>query len=286
MADHQSEEAHPKDAVEMPAPSSWPMVIAFGITLLGTGLVTHWVISLIGFIITARAAVGWWRQVIPHEAHEFVPVRLPAEWPEEVRISGRSVAMLQVGVGHHRMRIPEQVHPYTAGVWGGIAGGIAMAVLACAYGLVVQHSLWYPVNLLAAMVIPTISQASDEALRSFNGPAFGVAVVAHAIVSILVGVLYAVTLPMFPRRAPLWAGFLAPLFWTGLIAETLNLTNPALQKHVNWIWFIVCQFGFGMVAGFVAAKTQRIDTMQHLPFVERAGFEGQFRENPPDEENR
>jgi hypothetical protein len=256
------------------------MVLAFGITLLGAGLVTHWAVSAIGIIILARAAVGWWRQVIPHEAHEFVPCRHPLEWPEPVRTSGRSVATLRVGVSHHRMHVPEKVHPYTAGVWGGLAGGAAMAALACAYGLIAQRSLWYPVNLLAGMVIPSITNASLDALRAFNGPALAVATVAHGLISILVGVLYAVTLPMFPRRAPLWAGFIVPLFWTALIAATLNLTNPVLERRVNWVWFILCQLGFGLVAGFVAAKTQRIDTMQNLPFVERAGFEGQFREPP------
>ena len=49
---------------------------------------------------------------------------------------------------------------------------------------------------------------------------------------------------------------------------------------------VLCQLGFGLVAGYVAAKTQRIDTMQNLPLLERAGIEGQFREPPADEENR
>jgi uncharacterized membrane protein YagU involved in acid resistance len=272
MADEHTE-VHPKDSVELPAPSSWPMVLAFGITLLGAGLVTHWVVSLIGIIITGRAAIGWWHQVIPHEEHEFVPYRPLAERAVEIRTSGRSVATLRVGVGHHRMHVPEKVHPYTAGIWGGLAGGVVMAGLACAYGLVAQHSLWYPINLLAGMVIPSLTNASVEALRTFNGVALAVAVVAHGLISILVGVLYAVTLPMFPRRAPLWAGFLAPLFWSALIAATLDLTNPALEKRVNWIWFVLCQLGFGLVAGYVAAKTQRIDTMQNLPLLERAGIE-------------
>jgi hypothetical protein len=152
--------------------------------------------------------------------------------------------------------------------------------------LVAQHSLWYPINLLAGMVIPSITTASVESLRAFNGLALGVAVIAHGVISILVGLLYAVTLPMFPKRAPLWAGVLVPLFWSALIAATLNLTNPALEKRVNWLWFVLCQIGFGLVAGFVAAKTQRIETMQNLPFIERAGFEAQFGERPPDEENR
>ncbi len=35
---------------------------------------------------------------------------------------------------------------------GGLAGSIAMAVLACAYGVLKVGSIWYPINLLAAVV--------------------------------------------------------------------------------------------------------------------------------------
>ena len=192
----------------------------------------------------------------------------------------------KIGVSHHRMHIPEKVHPYTAGIWGGLAGGVAMAVLAAAYGIFAQHSIWYPINLLAAMVIPSVADSSVEGLRQFNALAFAVAFVAHGIISMLVGVLYAVTLPMFPRRAPFWAGFVAPLFWSALLAATLDLTNPALNQRVNWVWFVICQIGFGAVAGFVAAKTQRIDTMQNLPFLERAAIEGQFDEPREDEKEQ
>ena len=55
-----------------------------------------------------------------------------------------------------------------------------------------------------------------DALRAFNATAFVLGVVAHAVVSVLVGLLYAVILPMLPRRHTLWGGLLAPLLWTGL----------------------------------------------------------------------
>ena len=270
MAEEDTSRNYP-DMVEMPAPSFWPMILAFGVTLLLTGIVTHYVVTLVGFVLSVRAAIGWWRDVIPH-------VRHPADWAVPVRTTGRSVATLRVGAAHHRMRVPERIHPYKAGLWGGIAGGAAMAILACIYGQVAHGSIWYPVNLLAATVLPEISHASDAALNQFQLVAFGVAVLVHAITSILVGVLYTVTLPMFPRRAPLWAGFIIPLFWTCLIAATLTLTNPTLNEHINWTWFIICQIAFGLVAGFVTAKTQRIDTMQNLPFIERAAIESQWSE--------
>jgi hypothetical protein len=277
MAEEDTSRNYP-DMVEMPAPSFWPMILAFGVTLLLTGIVTHYVVTLVGFVLSVRAAIGWWRDVIPHELHEEVAVRHPADWAVPVRTTGRSVATLRVGAAHHRMRVPERIHPYKAGLWGGIAGGAAMAILACIYGQVAHGSIWYPVNLLAATVLPEISHASDAALNQFQLVAFGVAVLVHAITSILVGVLYTVTLPMFPRRAPLWAGFIIPLFWTCLIAATLTLTNPTLNEHINWTWFIICQIAFGLVAGFVTAKTQRIDTMQNLPFIERAAIESQWSE--------
>jgi hypothetical protein len=184
------------------------------------------------------------------------------------------------------MHIPEKVHPYMAGVWGGLAGGVAMAVLACIYGVVAQHSIWYPINLLAAMVIPAAANSSIEGLRAFDALSFIVALIAHGFISILVGVLYTVTLPMFPRRAPLWAGFIVPLLWSALLAATMEFTNPTLNQRVNWLWFVLCQIGFGLVAGFIAAKTQRIDTMQHLPFLERAAIEGQFGERKEGEQGQ
>lgn len=282
---HRHDHVH-TEYIEMPAPSFWPMVMAFGLTLLLAGMVTHYAVSVVGLIILLRAAVGWWRDVIPKELHEHIPIRLPEEWAAPVRTSGRSIAKLHVGVEHHRMHYPEQVHPYIAGVWGGLAGGTVMAVLACGYGLIFEHSLWYPINLLAAMVIPSVADQSAAGLHHFSAVNLGVGFIAHGIVSILVGVLYAVTLPMFPRRAPLWAGFIAPLFWTALVAATLDLTNPALNAHISWVSFVICQLGFGLTAGFVAAKTQRIDTMQNLPFAQRAAIEGQWHKPESDKEDR
>ncbi len=69
-----------------------------------------------------------------------------------------------------------------------------------------------------------------EQLRAFNGLAFGAALVGHGIISCLVGVVYAVMLPMFPKYAPFWAGILMPLFWSGLVATTLNILNPGHER--------------------------------------------------------
>ncbi|HEX3681163.1 MAG TPA: hypothetical protein VHU83_01380 [Bryobacteraceae bacterium] len=267
-AGERSEHTH----IQLPAPTFWPMVFAFGITLLFAGLVTHWAVGAIGFIIAFRAALGWWHNVIPHEEHEEVPIEAELR-PAPIPVEARSVVRLRAGEQGHRVRIPEEVHPYSAGIWGGLAGGAAMAALACFYGLIAQHSIWYPVNLLAGVVIPGMGSATLEQLRAFNGLAFVAALVGHICISCLMGIVYAVMLPMFPKYAPFWAGILMPLFWSGLVATALNVIDPAMNGRISWPWFIFCQLAFGLVAGFVIARSTSIKTMQSWTLAERAFVE-------------
>lgn len=256
----------------MPAPTFWPMVFAFGIALIMAGLVTHFVVGIVGLAIALRGGVGWWHDVIPHEAHEEMPIDLALR-PAPILVETRSVVRLRTGEGRHRVRIPERVHPYSAGIWGGLAGGTVMAALACLYGLIAQGSIWYPINILSGVVIPGMGQASTEQLRAFNGLAFAAAFVGHGTISILVGLVYAVILPMFPKYAPFWAGILMPLFWSGLVATVLNLINPLMNQRISWPWFVLCQLGFGLVGGFVIAKSTSIRTMQSWSLAERAFVE-------------
>jgi hypothetical protein len=265
-------ERSPHNDIPMPAPSFWPMVTAFGIALLFAGLLTHWVVSATGAVLLFRSILGWWHDVIPHEKHVEMPIHQELR-PAPIMVEARSVIRLRVGEGRHRIRVPEKVHPYSSGLWGGLAGGAAMALLACLYGLIAQHSIWYPVNLLAGVVIPGLGQTSVEQLRAFDGVAFVAALLGHGVLCILMGVLYAVMLPMFPKYAPLWAGILMPLFWSGVIGTTLQILNPALNTHISWPWFVVCQLGFGLVGGFVIARSSQIQSMQSWGLAERASID-------------
>ena len=204
------------------------------------------------------------------------PLRPKSEHPEPIRTTGRVVRILDVGKPRHRARIPVEVHPYTAGAFGGIVGAVVMAVLACLYGIFKYGSIWYPINLLAAAGVPSLAEASLETLRQFSFSGLIVGSIAHISISILVGLLYAVLLPMLPARFEwLWGGIVTPLIWTALIAASLNVINPKLAIGIDWPWFIFCQVAFGAVCGFVVFKSAKVETQQSWSLAERLGVEAQ-----------
>jgi len=97
-----------------------------------------------------------------------------------------------------------------------------MMVPATVFSLLKYHSLWYSVNLLAAGGFVTWAGESNAFLASFiswSTGSFGI----HALVSLLVGLLYGAMLPMFAKK-PIWRGFVAPLLWTGLLYSALGLS--------------------------------------------------------------
>jgi hypothetical protein len=258
------------DAIEMPAPTAWPIVLAFGITLLFAGLVTNAAVSILGGILAAAGAVGWFRDVLPFEAHEMVTVT--AEVPA-VTTSRPGVIPIAAARELRRAFLPLEIYPVSAGVKGGLAGSAAMAVTAMLYGALSRNGIWYPVNLLAAGFLPPAMTDSVAKLSAFNPNTLLIAATIHLITSLLVGLLYGAMLPMLPRRPALLGGLVAPLMWTGLIHSILGIVNPVLNQRIDWFWFVASQVAFGVVAGIVVARQERIRTWQRLPLSVRSGME-------------
>jgi hypothetical protein len=256
--------------IHVPAPTGWPMTAAFGFSLILAGLITHPLVSAFGAVTLAMGLVGWFRAVLPQEAHETVPVELEAG---AVLKPGREVGHLQVGEQGHRARLPLEVYPYSAGIRGGFVGGAAMALLAVLYGLIGHKSIWYPINLLAAAGSAKLSAMSYQQLLAFNGTGLVLASIIHIVASALVGLLYGVLLPIFPRRPILVGGIIAPLLWSGLLYTAQDIINPALNARIDWPWFMAFQFVFGVVAGLVVARHDRVFTLQHLPVAVRLRIE-------------
>jgi len=255
--------------IEVPASTAWPFLLALGVALMFAGLVTSISVSVLGAGLALAGCVGWFRAVLPHEQEEAVPVV-----PEDIRLATdrRIVERIPVLEDHLRAWLPVRTYPVSAGVKGGIAGSVAMAIVACAYGLLKVGSIWYPINLLAAVVYAQ-SITLPAQLNSFHASSFAIACGLHVLISALVGLLYGAMLPMFPRRQILLGGLLAPVLWSGLIYTILGLVNPLLAAHTDWVWFFASQVAFGIVAGLVVMRQASIPTRENVSFVLRAGIE-------------
>ncbi len=267
-----------KAHLHLPAPTAWPIVLAFGFTLLVAGLVTDYGVSLLGAVLMVSGCVGWFRQVLPVEQHEEVEV---IDQPVVIA-SSRALVERIVLSPKHRAHLPVETYPVVSGIKGGIAGGFAMIVPALLYGWIAQHSIWYPVNLLGGAGVAHWSNPSTADIATFHWQGLLVATAIHAVTCVLVGLLYGAMLPMFPRHPIVLGGILAPVLWTGILHAFMGVINPALDAHIQWGWFLVSQVVYGVVAGIVVARQERISTGQSLPFAARLGIEapGLMLSNP------
>src|SRR6185295_15555440 len=132
------------DEIEVPAATAWPIVLAFGLTLVFAGFVTAVSVSVLGAMLAVAGAVGWFREVLPVESLEWAPV---VQGEIAIETSRESVQHI-TDVGRiSRAWLPIEIYPISAGIKGGLAGGAAMALLAAVYGIVSGNGVWYAMNL-------------------------------------------------------------------------------------------------------------------------------------------
>ena len=268
----QHENEHGLNRVHMPLPTAWPFVLAMGVALLVTGMVTTAGVSLLGLLLVVLSAIGWFRNVLPVEAHEYVEAKAETAPIPAFR---KSIEHLPVSPMHRKI-LPVERFQFTTGLKGGFAGGTAMILPAAIFSLIKYHSIWYAMNLLAAGGFVSWAGQSDQFLAQFHMQGFLAAVAIHTVSSLLVGLLYGAMLPMFPRLPILTAGFIAPLLWTGLLWSVLGIISPILNDRIDWYWFVPSQVAFGLVCGYVVNLQAKVRTPQFraLPFAVRAGLEG------------
>jgi hypothetical protein len=261
---------HRFDGINLPAPTPWPMVLSLGLALLITGMVTHWVISLLGLVLAFRSILGWFFDLFPHEQHVMVPIQAGV-----IAISSTRTTQAQLPIDtNHRKLPPIETFSLASGIKGGIIGGIAMVIPAALFGLIRYHSIWYAVNLLAAGGFVSWAGESNAFLAEFHLRGLLAASGIHALASVLIGLLYGAMLPMFPRRPILTAGFVAPFLWTGILYSALGIISPILNARIDWRWFVLSQIAYGLVCGFVVNLQVKVRTPQFraLPFSVRAGI--------------
>ena len=270
MQEQTREAGHNPGYVVMPSPTAAPFVFALGTALIFAGLLTNVLISVLGAVLWLFGAVSWFGQVLPHEQHEEVPVM-----PEAAAIAAAAPAVAHLEVAEHVKRawLPLKIYPIAAGVRGGLAGGVAMALLAMLYGLISHHSIWYPINLIAGSLYAAPAIPTMDELVKFHPGWLLFALAMRVTMCLLVGLLYGAMLPLLPTRPIILGGVIGPLLWTGLLYHMLGFVNPLLDEKIDWVWFTASQIAFGLVAGLVVARHNKVWTSENLPLAVRAGLE-------------
>jgi hypothetical protein len=256
---HTLPDSHPptdEASVEMPRPTVAPMVLSLGMVLLASGVVLGVAFLIVGAVVLAIGLSMWVGQLLPGRGHEHEALVEPARRAQPVTGVAGTVCQMREGLPGYRMRLPLEVHPLSAGIRGGLFGGLVMPFPALLWGLFSGHGIWFPVNLLAGIVLPGIDNMADADLERFQPVLLMVALCIHAIISVVFGLLYGVLLPTLPPipRPIAWGGALMPLLWSAVSFSMMGVVNPLLQHRVDWPWFIFSQFLFGLVAALVVIR--------------------------------
>lgn len=239
--------------VEMPRPTAAPLVLAVGIVLLSLGLATSLFFIPIGGLLCVYGLTMWVGQLLPGRGHQLESVVPISQRSIELATDAGRVEKLRQGMPGYRLRLPVKVHPVSAGIKGGIVGGLVMPLPALAYGVLSGHGIWWPVNLMAGMVLPGMENLSTAELEQFRPTFLIIGIAIHAIVSLILGLMYGVLMPTLPNiPKPLaWGALLMPLLWTAVSFIVMGQVNPAVRGLIEWPWFVVSQLVFGIVAALV-----------------------------------
>jgi mono/diheme cytochrome c family protein len=136
-----------------------------------------------------------------------------------------------------------------------------MAIVACAYGLLKAGSIWYPINLLAAVAYAQSLNLGPAELKAFHLDSFAIAVGVHGLVSTLVGLLYGAMLPMFPRRPIVLGGLVVPVLWSGPAASHAGPAESVAREPHRLVLVCGIAVAFGVVAGAVVVRRSPMATL-------------------------
>lgn len=232
----------------MPEPTVAPLVLALGLAVAAMGIAFGWTFVVVGVVMLFIGLGMWISHLLPGRGHFHEPLVAPELRPALVEPRYGKVEQLYPGAPGYRFRLPEKVHPLSAGIKGGIVGGLLMPIPALTYGVMSGHGIWYPINLLAGMVLPGMGDMTIPQLEAFRLDLLIASSVIHIVISLIVGLIYGVLMPTLPTipKPIAWGVLLMPLLWTGYSYWTMGLVNPLLSIGVDWPWFIFSQFVFGV----------------------------------------
>ena len=151
-------------------PSGWSSTatLVLWVTLLLMGFATNWFISLVGAVVLVVSLGGWIAQLLPGRGHVHESFVEPARRARPAAGTLGQVSHLQPGMPGYRFNLPLKVHPISAGIKGGIVGGLVMPIPAFIYGVMSGRGVWFPINLLAGIALPGVDELPLEQACAFR----------------------------------------------------------------------------------------------------------------------
>lgn len=153
---------------------------------------------------------------------------------------------------------PEWVYPYSAGILGGLLGGLGVAVVGAGYGLLSNVGVWLPVNLVAAAVLRSLQAQPLDQIARFHLAALLIGLAIHALTSVTLGLMFSFILPALPGRPLYWGPVIGPLLWVGASVAALPIVNPVMAENVELISFAAANVMYGMLLGWWIDRTPMV----------------------------
>lgn len=154
--------------------------------------------------------------------------------------------------------VPQYVYPYRSGVVGGLLGGAAMALVAIVAAPLIDHSIWFPLNVAAAAWLPKLQGASMGTLEQFMLDAFVVGLITHVAMSILFGLAFALLLPTLPGPPLAWSVVIGALMWAVALFLALPILNPVMEEYVEPVSFVVGNVSYTLTLGWWITRSEKV----------------------------
>src|SRR5205823_6627099 len=123
------------------------------------------VFLIVGGVVLLYGLGMWISHLLPGRGHMHEALVEPSKRPKPVKRALGGVQEMRPGMPGYRVRLPEKVHPISAGIKGGLVGGLVLPIPALLWVWFSNHSIWFPVNLLAGMALPGVADMDLEAFH-------------------------------------------------------------------------------------------------------------------------
>ena len=111
---------------------------------------------------------------------------------------------------------------------------------------------------MAATAIREFQTMTPEQLSEFSLPGLFVGTILHLTISVAIGLLFAVLLPMLPGHPLLWSLIAGGVLWVFADVVLLLPLNPIMSSLVNVPSFIVAHLVYTIILGLWVSRYEKV----------------------------